>query len=103
MNLVGSTAPEEIELHIRDSLAAAAQLPAGCALVDLGSGAGFPGIPIALARPDVRVTLVETRERRVSFLRFLNLEMPAASSNNVLLELSRSLRISSTIPNSMIE
>ena len=69
MNLVGSTSLEEIEVHIQDSLAVAAAVPRDALLVDLGSGAGFPGIPIALSRPDVRVTLVEVRERRVSFLR----------------------------------
>ena len=69
MNLVGSTDREAIEGHVQDSLAAAARVPAGARLVDLGSGAGFPGIPIALTRPDVSVTLLETRERRVSFLR----------------------------------
>lgn len=69
MNLVGSTDPDEIQVHIRDSLAAADSVPRGARLVDLGSGAGFPGVPIALARPDVTVTLLEVRERRVSFLR----------------------------------
>ena len=69
MNLVGSTSPEDIEVHIRDSVAVAAAIPRDARLVDLGSGAGFPGIPIAISRPDVRVTLVEVRERRVSFLR----------------------------------
>ena len=37
--------------------------------MDLGSGAGFPGLPIAIARRDVNVTLVEIREKRVAFLR----------------------------------
>lgn len=38
-------------------------------VVDAGSGAGLPGVPLALARPDLRVTLVEPMQRRVSFLR----------------------------------
>jgi 16S rRNA (guanine527-N7)-methyltransferase len=69
MNLVGSTDREALERHFEDSLAAAAELPAGATVVDLGSGAGFPGIPIALARPDLALTLVEIREKRVAFLR----------------------------------
>ena len=37
-------------------------------MVDVGSGAGLPGIPLAIARPDVQVTLVEPLERRTVFL-----------------------------------
>ena len=54
---------------MEDSLAAAAVLPASTRVVDLGSGAGFPGVPVAIARPDLEVVLVEIRERRVHFLR----------------------------------
>jgi 16S rRNA (guanine527-N7)-methyltransferase len=69
VNLVGSTQPDALAVHVADSLAAASELPAGARVVDLGSGAGFPGIPIALSRPDLSITLVEVRERRVAFLR----------------------------------
>jgi 16S rRNA (guanine527-N7)-methyltransferase len=85
MNLVGSTDPAAIARHIADSLAAAEHLPEACSVVDLGSGAGFPGIPIALARPDLRMTLVEIREKRLAFLRHavrelgLAIEVRAAS------------------------
>lgn len=68
-NLVGSIEPAAIDVHIVDSLAAAPHLPPDARIVDLGSGAGFPGVPIAIARPDLAVTLVEIRERRVHFLR----------------------------------
>lgn len=53
--------------HIVDSLALVALLDAG-RLVDLGSGGGLPGIPIALARPDIAVTLVERSVRKAAFL-----------------------------------
>jgi 16S rRNA (guanine527-N7)-methyltransferase len=43
-------------------------LPQGASLFDIGSGAGLPGIVIALARPDLSVTLIEPLERRVAFL-----------------------------------
>jgi 16S rRNA (guanine527-N7)-methyltransferase len=69
VNLVGSTRPEALAVHVADSLAAAAALPEGARVVDLGSGAGFPGIPIAIERGDLSVTLVDVRERRVAFLR----------------------------------
>ncbi|MFW6023864.1 MAG: 16S rRNA (guanine(527)-N(7))-methyltransferase RsmG, partial [Myxococcota bacterium] len=44
-------------------------VPEGARLVDVGAGAGAPSIPLALLRPDVDVTLVEPRRRRVAFLR----------------------------------
>jgi 16S rRNA (guanine527-N7)-methyltransferase len=69
MNLVGSTEPEALRRHVEDSLAAADVLPRAARVVDLGSGAGFPGIPLAIARPDLDLTLVEIRERRSHFLR----------------------------------
>jgi len=68
-NLVGSTESGALERHVSDSLAAADLLPRAARVVDLGSGAGFPGIPLAIARPDLDLTLVEVRERRVHFLR----------------------------------
>lgn len=55
-------------LHYRDSLEAARFLDAGPVL-DIGSGAGFPGIPLAVARPGHAFTLVEPRRKRASFLR----------------------------------
>lgn len=85
MNLVGSTEPEAIARHIADSLAACADLPRNARVADLGSGAGLPGLPIAIARPDLRVTLVEIREKRLAFLRHvvrelgLSVEVRAAS------------------------
>jgi 16S rRNA (guanine527-N7)-methyltransferase len=66
---VGSIEPGALARHVADSLAAADALPRSARVVDLGSGAGFPGIPLAIARPDLDLTLVEIRERRVHFLR----------------------------------
>ncbi|HET6816948.1 MAG TPA: 16S rRNA (guanine(527)-N(7))-methyltransferase RsmG [Mycobacteriales bacterium] len=67
--LVGPREPERIwERHLLSSAAVAELVPAGQEVVDLGSGAGLPGIPIALARPDLEVTLVEPMLRRVRFL-----------------------------------
>jgi 16S rRNA (guanine(527)-N(7))-methyltransferase RsmG len=54
---------------ILEALALDQALPAVTAMVDLGSGAGFPGLPIALLHPERRVTLIEARERRHHFQR----------------------------------
>lgn len=55
--------------HFADSLAAAAHCREARSAVDLGSGAGFPGLVMAIANPESRVTLVESRGKKVSFLR----------------------------------
>ncbi|MGZ4507132.1 MAG: 16S rRNA (guanine(527)-N(7))-methyltransferase RsmG [Blastococcus sp.] len=54
--------------HVLNSAAVAEAVPEGARVVDVGSGAGLPGIPLGLARPDVALTLVEPMARRVEFL-----------------------------------
>ena len=67
--LIGPREGERIwERHIFNCLPVTQLLPQGASLFDIGSGAGLPGIVIALARPDLTVTLIEPLERRVSFL-----------------------------------
>jgi 16S rRNA (guanine527-N7)-methyltransferase len=74
MDLIGpGTAARAVELHFAESLAALPWLPAAdpaapARLLDLGSGAGFPGLVLAAARPDLEVVLVEPRERKRAFL-----------------------------------
>jgi 16S rRNA (guanine527-N7)-methyltransferase len=68
--LIGPREGERIwERHIFNSLFPTILLPQGASLFDIGSGAGLPGIVIALARPDLKVTLIEPLERRVEFLK----------------------------------
>jgi len=56
--------------HFVESIACARALPAGVStLLDFGSGAGFPGIPIALCRPEIAVTLAESQGKKSAFLR----------------------------------
>ena len=60
--------------HLLDALAVLPHLR-GASLVDIGSGGGFPGIPLALARPEWRVTLVEANQKKASFLRQAAIEL----------------------------
>ena len=68
----GLLGPREVDRiwtrHLLNSAAVACQVPEGSSCLDVGSGAGLPGIPLALARPDVTVGLVEPLLRRVTFL-----------------------------------
>jgi 16S rRNA (guanine527-N7)-methyltransferase len=69
----GLIGPREVdrlwERHILNSAAVAELLEPGERVADIGSGAGLPGIPLALARPDLRMTLIEPLLRRSEFLR----------------------------------
>lgn len=67
--LIGPQEGERIwERHIFNSLPVSTLIPAGASVIDIGSGAGLPGIPLALSRPDISVTLIEPLQRRVDFL-----------------------------------
>lgn len=69
-NLIGpGTAGEILARHYGESLAALPLLPVGARIgLDLGSGAGFPGLVLAAARPGLEMALVEARERKWAFL-----------------------------------
>lgn len=80
MNLTAITAPEEIAVkHFADSLTAGALLPAAgdapLTLIDVGTGAGFPGVPLALWRRDIRLTLLDSLNKRLVFLETLCREL----------------------------
>ena len=68
----GLLGPREVprlwDRHVLNSVAVAPLVPQGARVLDVGSGAGLPGIPLALAREDLRVTLVEPLLRRATFL-----------------------------------
>ena len=82
MNLTAVRDPLDIvRRHFVESIACARSLPQGIgSLLDFGSGAGFPGVPIALCRPEITVTLAESKNKKASFLRevvrSLNLNSP---------------------------
>jgi 16S rRNA (guanine527-N7)-methyltransferase len=69
LSLVSQEGPVPIvEKHFADALVAARHCRGASAVADLGSGAGFPGIVIAIQHPAARVTLMESRRRKASFL-----------------------------------
>lgn len=68
-NLTAITAPEDILLkHFADSISAAYFIPQGGSVLDVGSGAGFPAIPLAAARSDASITALDSSEKKTSFI-----------------------------------
>jgi 16S rRNA (guanine527-N7)-methyltransferase len=69
-NLTAIREPAEmVRRHFGESLFAARQLPECATLLDFGSGAGFPGLPMQLWRPELGVTLAESQNKKATFLR----------------------------------
>ena len=69
-NLLSQRALDELESrHIAECAAFAATLPRGAQVLDLGTGGGFPGMVVAICRPDLQVTLLDGTTKKVAFLR----------------------------------
>ena len=74
VNLTAITAPDEIIVkHFLDSLLVldAYTIAPGARVIDVGTGAGFPGVPLKIARPDIELTLLDSLNKRIIFLRQL--------------------------------
>jgi 16S rRNA (guanine527-N7)-methyltransferase len=70
MNLVSKTDLRSlVDRHVLDSLTPLEVVPSKGYLLDIGSGGGFPAIPIAIAKSNLKVTMVESRHKKVVFLR----------------------------------
>lgn len=70
VNLTAITAPDEVvDKHLLDSLAVLPEVTGARSLLDLGAGAGLPGIPLALALPGLQVTLVDAVAKKVGFMK----------------------------------
>ena len=69
-NLTSITDPLEIAVkHFLDSIAPAPIIPPDASLLDIGSGGGFPGIPLKILMPSLSVTLIDASRKKVSFLK----------------------------------
>jgi 16S rRNA (guanine527-N7)-methyltransferase len=70
IDLTAARSPEElVDLMVADALVLSTRIPPGARVVDVGTGAGAPGLALALMRPDLRMTLVEPLGKRAAFLR----------------------------------
>lgn len=71
VNLTAITEPDEIAVkHFADSLSVlkAADFPAGSSVIDIGCGAGFPGLPMLIARPDLDITFLDSVGKKLAFI-----------------------------------
>ena len=84
INLTAITEPEEVILkHFIDSLTINKYIEKNKTLADVGTGAGFPGIPLKIYRPDLNVTLVDSLNKRINFLNEVIVKLDLKDINTV--------------------
>ncbi len=74
-NLTGAKSPREVEENIIDSLYPTTFIPTPSSILDVGTGAGFPGLILAIAYPNTPTVLCEPRHKRASFLKYVAMEL----------------------------
>ena len=79
-NLTGRLSPSDLVAHTLESVLGERLLPRSATVVDVGTGGGFPGVPLALWRPDLAVTWLEPRRRRVEFLERVRAALPVKNA-----------------------
>jgi 16S rRNA (guanine527-N7)-methyltransferase len=80
VNLTGRLSGDELVGHAAESLLGSRLIAEGERLIDVGSGQGFPGLPLAIGRPDLTVTLAEPRAKRAAFLRHVLRELALSNA-----------------------
>jgi 16S rRNA (guanine527-N7)-methyltransferase len=80
INLTGRLSAAALVEHTAESLSGGRFLEPGAKVADIGTGGGFPGVPLAIARPDLEVTWVEPREKRAAFLRHVQRSIPVSNA-----------------------
>jgi len=78
-NLTGAKTPQDVEKNIDDSLFPTTFIDKPSSILDVGTGAGFPGMILAIAYPDVRTVLCEPRKKRAIFLKYVAIELELAN------------------------
>jgi 16S rRNA (guanine527-N7)-methyltransferase len=83
VNLTGRLTAEDLVSHTLESAFGANLLPLVASVVDIGTGGGFPGVPLAICRPDLRWIWLEPREKRAAFLRHVARTIPVENAEAV--------------------
>lgn len=84
INLTAITKPEEIILkHFIDSITISKEIKQNAKIVDVGTGAGFPGIPLKIIRDDIELTLLDSLNKRVNFLNEVTKKIKLTKTNAV--------------------
>jgi 16S rRNA (guanine(527)-N(7))-methyltransferase RsmG len=79
-NLTGPMSSEDLVSHGLESVFGEKLIPHGARVLDIGSGAGLPGIPLAITRPDIAMTLLEPRSKRAVFLQQVVRSVPVLNA-----------------------
>ncbi len=90
INLTAITNPHDIAVkHFIDSITVVSQIPEKASVLDIGTGGGFPGIPIKVMRPNAYITLVDSSRKKVSFLKNVirRLQLKAIEAHHCRIEL----------------
>lgn len=98
INLISKTTLADLETrHVADSVQVAYTVPDARTWVDLGSGGGFPGLVVAICKPEAHVTLVESDQRKAVFLRRVSSELDL----NVTVRASRAEEVPPLLPDAI--
>ncbi len=84
INLTGRLSSGELVAHALESVFGARLIPLRSRVVDVGTGGGFPGVPLAICRPDLEVAWLEPREKRAAFLRHVARAVPVENAQVIV-------------------